>query len=61
MWESLLSKAPVVVISTGASTFQVNVSKLRRPWEELPESRERTGAFVLWVSCEGQIEVWELF
>ena len=49
-----------------ASIFQVNVSKLRRPLdtvdsEELPDSRERTGAPVLWLSCEGQIDVWELF
>ena len=29
--------------------------------EELPDSRERTGAPVLWLSCEGQIDVWELF
>ena len=48
------------------SFFQVNASKLRRPLdtvdlEELPDSRERTGAPVLWLSCEGQIDVWELF
>ena len=66
IWESLnvgiiAVKGPVVVISTGASIFQVNVSKLRRPLEELPDSRERTRALVLWLSCEGQIEVWELF
>ena len=59
-------KGPMVVISTGASIFQVNASKLRRPLdtvdlEELPDSRERTGAPVLWLSCEGQIDVWELF
>ena len=29
--------------------------------EELPDSRERTGALVLWLSCEGQMNVWELF
>ena len=29
--------------------------------EELPDSRERTGAPVLWLSCEGQTDVWELF
>ena len=45
---------PMVVISTGASIFQVNTSKLRRPsdtvdLEELPDSRERTGAPVLWL------------
>ena len=59
-------KGPMVVISTGASMFQVNESKLRRPLdtadlEELPDSRERTGAPVLWLSCEGQIDVRELF
>ena len=27
--------------------------------EELPDSRERAGA--LWLSCEGQIDVWEMF
>ena len=46
--------------------FQANVSKLRGPLdtvdlEELPDSRERAGAPVLWLSCEGQINVWELF
>ena len=29
--------------------------------EELPDSRERTGAFVLWLSCEGQADVWDMF
>ena len=29
--------------------------------EELRDSHERTGAPVLWLSCEGQIDVWELF
>ena len=29
--------------------------------EELPDSRERTRAPVLWLSCEGQIDVWEMF
>ena len=28
--------------------------------EELPDSRERTGAPVLWLSCEGQMDVWEM-
>ena len=45
---------------------QVNPCKLRRPLdtvdlEEPPDSRERTGAPVLWHSCEGQIDVWEMF
>ena len=59
-------KGSMVVISTGASIFQVNVGKLRRlldseDLEELPDSRERTGAPALWLSCEGQTDVWELF
>ena len=29
--------------------------------EELPHSRERAGAHVLWTSCESQMDVWELF
>ena len=29
--------------------------------EELPDLRQRTGAPVLWFSCEGQKDVWELF
>ena len=64
--EIIAVKGSMVVISTGASIFQVNVSKLRRPvntvdLEELPDSRERTGAPVLWLSFEGQMDVWELF
>ena len=39
---------------------------MRRPLdtvdlEEPPDSRERAGAPVLWLSCEGQIDVWEKF
>ena len=64
--EIIVVKGPMVVIFTGASIFQVNASKLTRPLgtvdlEELPDSRERTGALVLWLSCEGQIDFWELF
>ena len=56
----------MVAISIGASIFQVNASKLRRllvteDLEELPDSCERTGAPVLWLSCEDQTDVWELF
>ena len=29
--------------------------------EKLPDSRERSGVPVLWLSCEGQIDVWEMF
>ena len=52
----------MVVISTGASIFQVNASKLKRllgtvDLEELPDSCERTGAPVLWLSCESQNDV----
>ena len=55
----------MAVISTEATIHQVK-SELRRPLytvdlEELPDSRERTGAPVLWLSCEGQMDVWELF
>ena len=55
-------KGPTVVISTGASIFQVNASKLRRlldavDLEKSPDSCERTGARVLWPSCESQIDV----
>ena len=56
----------MVVISTGASIFQVNASNLRRPLdtvdlEELPDSREHTGAPVLWLYKKGRPDVWELF
>ena len=49
----------MAVVNTSATIFQANVSKLRRPLdtldlEELPDSRERPGAPVLWLSCEGQ-------
>ena len=59
-------KGTMAVISTSATIFHANISKLRRPLdtvdlEELPDSRERARAPVLWLSCEGQIDVWELF
>ena len=62
--EIIAVKSVVVVISTGASIFQVNASKLRRPLdtvdqEELLDSCERTGAIVLRHSCDGQTDVWE--
>ena len=52
----------MAVVNTGATIFQANISKLRRPLdtvdlEELRDSRERAGAPVLWLSCEGQIDV----
>ena len=57
--QSIAVKGAMAVISTGATIFQANVSKLRRPLgtvdlEELPDSRERTGAPVLWLCFEGQ-------
>ena len=56
----------MAVISTGATIVQPNVSKPRRlldtvDLDELPDSRERAGAPVLWLSCEGQIDVLEMF
>ena len=56
----------MVVISTGASIFLVSASKLWRlldtvELEDLPDSRERTRAPVLWLSCGGQTDVWELY
>ena len=56
----------MLVINTCTYIFQVNASRLRRPLdtvdlEEPPDSCDRTGAPVLWLSCEGQIDVWELF
>ena len=64
--EIIAVKGPIAVISSGATIFQANVSKLTRPSDtvdlaELPDARERTGAPVLWLSCERQIDVWEMF
>ena len=55
-----------MVINNGTSVVQVNVSELRRPLdtvdlEELPDSCERTGAPLLWLSCKDQSDVWVLF
>ena len=60
--EIIAVKGPVAAISTDASIFQVNVSKIRRPLdtvdlEEPPDSRERAGALVSLLSCEGQTDV----
>ena len=60
------SQGSMAVVNTGATMFQANVSKLRRPvdtvdLEQLPDSCEREGALVLWLSCEDQIDVWEMF
>ena len=50
--EFIAVKRSMAVISTGASIVLLNVCKLRKPsgnvdLEELPDSRERTGARVL--------------
>ena len=63
---SIAVKGSMAVVKTGATILQANISKLRRPrdtvdLEELPDSRERARAPVLWLSCEGQIDVWEMF
>ena len=56
----------MAVDNAGATILQANTNKLRGPLdtvdlEELPDSRERAGAPVLWPFCEGQIGVWEMF
>ena len=47
-------------VLVGASILQANLGKLRRPLEtvyleKLADSRERAGAPVPWLSCEGPI------
>ena len=64
--EILAVKGPMAAISTGASVLQVTVSKLRRPLdtvdlEQPPHSNARTRAPVQWLTCKGQVHVWELF
>ena len=64
--EVIAVKGTMAVISTDATILQANISKPTRPLvivdlEELPDSRERTGAPVLRLSCGSQIDVWELF
>ena len=64
--EIIAVKGSMAVVNTGATTVQANMSKLRRPLdtvdlEQLPDSRERAGAPVLWLSCESQMDVWEMF
>ena len=63
--EIVAVKGSMVVISTGASIFEVDASRLIRPsdtvdLEEVPDSRERTGAPVLWLSNKGQTNVWRV-
>ena len=64
--EIIAVKDPMAVVNTSATIVQANISKLRRPLdtvdlEELLELRERAAAPVLWLSCEGQTDVWEMF
>ena len=64
--EIIAVKGSMAVVNTGATILQANISKLRGPLdtvdlEELPDSRERARAPVVWLSCEGQIDVWEMF
>ena len=59
-------KGTVIVVNIGTFIVQVNASKLRRPLdtvdlEEPPDSCGRTEAPVLWLFCEGQKDVWDLF
>ena len=63
--EIIAVKGSIAVVNAGATKFQANISELRRPLdtvdlEELPDSRERAGAPVLWLSCEGQADVREM-
>ena len=56
----------MAVVNTGATIFQANTSNLRKQLntvdlEELSESRQRARAPVLWLSCEGQMDIWEMF
>ena len=64
--EIIAIKGPVAIISIGSAIFQTNISKLKRPLgtvdlDDLPDSRERTGAPVQWLSCEGKADFWEMF
>ena len=64
-WKSMQSMGSMAVANTGATTFHANIS-IRRPLgtvdlEEVPDSRGRAGAPLLWLSCEGQKDVWKMF
>ena len=55
----------MAVVNTGETMFLEKTSKQKRPLdtvdlEELPNSRERAGAPVLRISCEGHVDVWEM-
>ena len=64
--EIIAVNGPMAVVNTGATILQANISKLKIPLDTVdleghPGSRERARAPVLWLSCEGQIDVWEMF
>ena len=64
--EIIAIKGLKAVINIGSAICQANISKLGIPLhtvdlEELPHSRERVGALVLCLSCQGQADVWEFF
>ena len=62
--EIIAVKGSMAVVNTGATILQANKTMLRRLMEtvnleELPDSRERARAPLLWLSCEGLIDVSE--
>ena len=62
----MLSRVPWLLSILVLLPFHKNATKLSRPLdtvnlEESSDSCERTGAPVLWLSCEGQTDVCELF
>ena len=64
--EIIAIKGPMAVTRTVSTIFQTNISKSRRHLEtmdpeELPDSREQTGAPVQRLSCAGQADVLEMF
>ena len=62
--EILAVNGPMVVCSTGASISKCMQTKKtfgHSGLEELPDSRERAGAPVLWLSKKSQTDVWEMF
>ena len=59
--EILAVKGPMVVISTGASIFSNKCKQMKKTSGQWICSHDRTGAPVLWLSWEGQIDVWERF
>ena len=65
--EIIAVKGSMAVVNTGATIISGNRKQAEETsghfvdLEELPDSRERARAHVLWLSCEGQIDVWEMF